>query len=227
MPTERTVFGIRIEQPNQPTWLVAVNKLWVIALARWHRLEVRGPFPRQGPVLLVVNHVDAIDPIIIAEAVTRVAGRTISVLTRSEFFEIPLLGWWLRNTGGIPIRRDQADVGALRSAVQELRRGRVVAMFPQATRAFGRRGEFGAIKSGPAYLAARTGTPIVAAAVLGTRAPLLSRRRFAVRFSFPFVVPELPRRPSQADLDERTGLIEQHMLALLPPSYRRDRPTAE
>lgn len=223
MSTARTVLGIRIEQPNQPTWLVVVNKIWVTALARWHRLEVRGTFPRDGPVLLVANHVDAIDPIILAEAVTRVAGRTITVLTRSEFFEIPFIGWWLRNVGGIPIRRDQADLGALRSAVEELRQGHVIAAFPQATRAFGRRGEFGAIKPGPAYLAAKTSVPVVAAAVLGTGAPLWTRRRFTVRFGPPFVVPALPRRPSQADLDERTRLIEEQMLALLPPSYKRDR----
>jgi 1-acyl-sn-glycerol-3-phosphate acyltransferase len=226
MASQRTVLGIRIEQPNQPTWLVAVNKLWVTSIAKWHRLVVHGSFPREGPVLLVANHADAMDPMIVAEAVTRVGGRTLTMLTRAEFFTLPLIGWWLRKTGGIPIRRDEADLGALRSAVLELRHGHVVGAFPQATRAFGMRGEFGTIKSGAAYLAARTGAPVVPAAILGTCAPLWSRRRYAVRFGPAFVVPPLPRRPSQADLDQRTQLIEQQMLALLPPSYRLDRPTS-
>lgn len=228
MTGERSVFGIRVEQPNQPRWLVAVNKLWVTSLAARHALQVEGSFPRRGPVLLVANHAAAIDPMMLAEGVTRIGRRTVAVLARSELFEIPFIGWWLRSSGGIPIRRDQADLAALRSAREELRLGHVVGMFPQATRAYGRQGRFGRIKDGPAYLAARTGVPVVAAGVLGTRAPLLSRAPFEVHFGEPFLVPPLSRRPSQADVDERTRLVEDRMLALLPPEYRRDRPlTAE
>lgn len=221
--SSRTVLGIRVEQPDQPSWLVAFNKAWISALARWHRLEVEGAFPARGPVLLVANHVDAIDPIVLAEAVTRAGRRTITVLARREFFAVPILGWWLRRVGGIPIRRDQADMSALRAAREELRRGRVLGMFPQATRAYGRRGHFGRIKPGPAYLAARTGTPVVAAAVLGTRAPILGRGRFLVRFGGPFVVPPLRRRATQADVEAGTTLIEEQMLRLLPDDYKRDR----
>jgi 1-acyl-sn-glycerol-3-phosphate acyltransferase len=219
----RTVFGIRVEQADQPTWLFAINKSWVAAISGWHSLEVRGDFPRSGPVLLVANHVDGLDPMIVAEAVTRVGRRSLTMFARSEFFDIPLVGWWLRHSGGIPIRRDEADLGAMRAAWEELRTGHVVATFPQATRAYGREGRFGQIKSGPAYLAAKTGATVVAAAVLGTHAPMFSRSRFEVRFGQPFVVPALSRRATQAEVDDRTRLIEQQMLALLPNAYKRDR----
>ena len=222
-PARRAVFGIRVEQPDQPTWLVAVNKIWVTAIARWHSLTVAGSFPREGPVLLVANHVDGMDPMILAEAVTRVGPRTVTMLARSEFFEIPIIGWWLRNTGGIPIRRDEADLGALRQALEQLRKGRVLATFPQATRAYGRQGRFGRIKSGAAYLAAKSRAPVVAAAILGTSTPILGRGRFEVRFGEPFTVPALPRRAGPTDVEERTRLIEEQMLALLPSSYKRDR----
>ena len=223
MTTARIVLGMRVEQPEQPTWLVVVNKAWVSALAAWHSLVVRGTFPKRGPVLLVANHVDAIDPMIVAEAVTRAGKRTITMLARSELFAIPFIGWWLRNSGGLPIRRDQADLAALRRAREQLRAGRVVGTFPQATRAYGRQGRFGRIKAGPAYLAARTGVPVVAAAILGTGAPLLGRGRYEVRFGEPFTVPPLPRRPSQADVEARTRLLEERMLELLPDAYKRDR----
>ena len=218
-----TVFGIRVEQPDQPLWLFAANKIWITALARLHSLTVTGSFPRRGPVLVVANHVDAVDPLILGEAVTRVGGRSMMMFARTELFEVPLVGWWLRNGGGIPIRRDEADLGALRSALEELRKGHVVAAFPQSTRAFGREGRFGHIKSGAAYLAAKAGVPVVPVGLLGTAAPVLSRSQFEVRFGSPFVVPPLPRRTTPADIDARTRLIEEHMLALLPSAYKRDR----
>ncbi|HYU20153.1 MAG TPA: lysophospholipid acyltransferase family protein [Chloroflexota bacterium] len=223
MVPQRTAFGIRVEQPDQPRWLFGINKLWVTAIARWHSLAISGSFPREGPVLLVANHVDAFDPFMVGEAVSRVGKRSITMFARSEFFEVPFLGWWLRRSGAISIRRDEADFGALRAAVEELRRGHVVAAFPQATRAFGRQGLFGQIKAGPAYLAAKTGTPVVPAAVLGTGGSILSRGRFEVRFGEPFVVPPLPPRRTESDLDERARLMEERMLDLLPEAYKRDR----
>ena len=220
---QRTVFGMRVEQPAQPSWLVAINKVWVVAICRWHSLEVTGDFPKTGPVLLLANHASWMDPVLLAEAVTRVAGRTISVMTRSEFFETPLLGWWLRRSGGIAIRRGEADLAGLRSAREELRQGHVLGMFPQATRAFGRQGMFGEIKAGPAYVAARTSVPVVPTAILGSAAPIFSRVRYEVRFGEPFVVPALPRRASQSEVEERTRLVEDRMLAVLPDAYKRDR----
>ncbi|MBA2450763.1 MAG: 1-acyl-sn-glycerol-3-phosphate acyltransferase [Chloroflexi bacterium] len=220
---QRTVFGMRVEQPAQPSWLVAINKLWVVAICRWHSLEVSGKFPRTGPVLLLANHASWMDPVILAEAVTSIAGRTISVMTRSEFFETPLLGWWLRRSGGIAIRRGEADLAGLRRAREELRQGHVLGMFPQATRAYGRQGLFGEIKSGPAYIAARTSVPVVPTAILGSAGSLFSRVRYEVRFGEPFVVPSLARRASQPEVEERTRLVEERMLAVLPDSYKRDR----
>ncbi len=199
MVPQRTAFGIRVEQPDQPRWLFGINKLWVTAIARWHSLAISGSFPREGPVLLVANHVDAFDPFMVGEAVSRVGKRSITMFARSEFFEVPFLGWWLRRSGAISIRRDEADFGALRAAVEELRRGHVVAAFPQATRAF------------------------VPAAVLGTGGSILSRGRFEVRFGEPFVVPPLPPRRTESDLDERARLMEERMLDLLPEAYKRDR----
>ncbi len=219
----RALFGIRIEQPSQPTWLFAVNKVWVGALSLLHSLKVVGEFPRTGPVLLVANHVDAIDPVILADAVTRVGRRSVTMLARSEFFDLPLLGWWLPRSGAIAIRRDEADLAALRAALAELRNEHVVAAFPQATRAHGRQGLFGTIKAGAVYIAARSAVPVVPAAILGTQAPLLSRGRYEVRFGEPFVVPPIPRKGGEDELAHRVGLMEQRMLALLPPEYKRDR----
>jgi 1-acyl-sn-glycerol-3-phosphate acyltransferase len=223
VPTHRTVLGVRLEQPDQPAWLFAVNKLWVAAFAHWHRLRVTGAFPSDGPVLLIANHVDGMDPMILAEAIIRVARRSVTMFARSEFFEVPVMSWWLKGSGAIPIRRDQADVGALRSAVGALRLGQVLATFPQATRAYGRQGRFGQIKSGATYIAAKTGVTVVPAAMLGTQAPLLSRGQYEVHFGQAFVVPPLPKRSAPADLDERTRLMEERMLALLPDAYKRDR----
>lgn len=133
------------------------------ALARGlFRLRVDGAarVPRTGPVLLAGNHSGFVD----GPLVFLVAPRAASVLAKSEIFAglgATVFGW----LGLIPVHRGLADRDALRAGLAVLDRGGALAVFPEGTRGAG---SFAQISDGLAYLALRSGAPVVPVAVLGT-----------------------------------------------------------
>ena len=66
----------------------------------------------------------------IAVAVAR-RGRTIRFLTAVEFFDKPLIGWWLRRLHQISIRRGAADWAALDRVATAIAAGTLAGIFPE------------------------------------------------------------------------------------------------
>ena len=85
------------------------------------------------------------------------------------------LYWWplrivVDGVGAFPVRRGQADLEAIETAVRLAREGHVVAMFPEGTRrakGLVKRHE-ARPRSGAARIALEAGVPLVPAAVSGT-----------------------------------------------------------
>lgn len=125
------------------------------------RLTVRGRecIPADGPFILAANHVSYLDPVVVGTA-TR---RTLCFLAKEELFRVPLLGKWIRMVGVVPIRRDNADIRALKAALSALKSGRPVALFPE-----GRRHEVEKPKAGVGFLYRKSGVPVIAAHISGT-----------------------------------------------------------
>ena len=104
----------------------------------WGRLEVSGleALPESGPILLAGNHDSYWDPIAIG-----IAGqprRQIRALAKSTLWKNAALGKALDGMGQIPIDRGKGDVHALDRAIEELRGGRCIGVFPEGTRTRGR-----------------------------------------------------------------------------------------
>ena len=78
------------------------------------------------------------------------------------------MGMLLRLVGQIKVGRHRTDAGAMRQAVAALEAGQVVTIYPEGHRGDG---EFNRFKGGVAWLALRTGAPIVPVAMFGTRQP--------------------------------------------------------
>lgn len=159
----------------------------VIAHVLW-RTDVVGAdnVPATGPVLLAANHTGVLDgPVLFG-----VAPRTAHLLIKQSMFRGPV-GSFLRAAGQIPVDRDGGR-GALGLALEVLRRGGVVGVFPEGSRG---RGDASAARAGVAWLALNGKAPVVPVAVLGTRrtgesvghVPRL-RRRVAVEFGAPIVL---------------------------------------
>jgi len=152
-------------QPPLRTSRAASGRNLAALVLRAGRLQVAGAenVPAEGPVILAANHLGLLDGAALAVA----SPRPVHVLVKSEAFVPPLAGL-LRGTDQIAIDYDGPDRSALQRALGVLEAGGVLGIFPEAHRGAG---DVLHIRDGVAYLAARTGAPVVPVAVLGTRPP--------------------------------------------------------
>ncbi len=110
-----------------------------------------------GACLVCSNHSSAIDPFFLAFALTR--KRPTRPMAKESLLKIPVIGKLLEKVGTFPVRRGESDIHAVKFALEQLRSGECVMMFPEGTRVKSR--EEGVPKTGAAMLAYRTGAPIV------------------------------------------------------------------
>jgi 1-acyl-sn-glycerol-3-phosphate acyltransferase len=182
----------------------------------------REKMPRRGAVILVSNHLSNTDPPVLSAG----SQRRLVFMTKREAMSWPVLGLLIRLTGAFPVRRFEADLGALRKATQVLQEGQVLVMFPEGTRSPQRQLQTG--HPGTALIALRSGAPIVPAGISGTENirflgilfNLLRLRRTQVRLVFgdPFFLPNVARISSE-EVNRCTELIMGRIAALLPPAY--------
>jgi 1-acyl-sn-glycerol-3-phosphate acyltransferase len=120
------------------------------AVAGWGRLEVEGldALPAAGPALVVGNHDSHWDPVTVGVAALR--RRQIRALAKSTLWDVRGLSPILDGMGQIPIERGTGDAAALSRAVEELRAGACIGVFPEGTRS---RGEVRRARSGVGRLA--------------------------------------------------------------------------
>jgi 1-acyl-sn-glycerol-3-phosphate acyltransferase len=144
--------------------------------------------PPTGAVIVVSNHLSDLDPLVIGSALRR----PVAFMAKEELFTPPLLRWWVTACGAFPVRRGEPDRQAIRTALEVLRRGGMLVMFPEGTR--GRDRTLRPPEPGAAMLALRTGAPLLPAAILGTDRVLprdarrLRRSRITVRLGSPIHV---------------------------------------
>jgi 1-acyl-sn-glycerol-3-phosphate acyltransferase len=152
------------------------------SLAAWGRLRVEGveALPADGPVLIAGNHDSYYDPLMIGFAARE--RRQIRALAKAELWKAPLLAPVLDGMGQIPIDRGAGDAGALDTAIEELRNGACIGVFPEGTRS---RGKELRARSGIARLAlAVPDARLVLAAVEGTTDFARFPKRPSVRVRF-------------------------------------------
>lgn len=132
------------------------------------KLEVRGTgnLPATGCAVLASNHRSVVDGVLLALVGAR-RGRSIRFLVAAEVFEYRIPGWTLRTFDQIPIRRGSQDAGALDEAIEALRGGSVVGIFPE-----GRVNDETSMlrgRTGVARIALEAGAPVVPLGLWGTQ----------------------------------------------------------
>jgi 1-acyl-sn-glycerol-3-phosphate acyltransferase len=123
--------------------------------------------PRTGGCVIAVNHVSEFDPLSVAHFVYD-NGRLPHFLGKAEVFDVPLLGRLLRSAGQIPVYRESADASqAFSAAVEAVRAGECVGIYPEAT--LTRDPDLWPMvgKTGAARVALETGAPVVPIAQWG------------------------------------------------------------
>ena len=170
-----------------------------------------------GGVLLAVNHASYLD----GPLVFGVLPRPGTFLVKSEAFTGPL-GWYLPWIGQIPVRREVPEREPLLAALATLTEGGIIGIFPEGTRGAG--GDLRQVRNGIAYLAVRSGCPVVPVACVGTDRVLARGRRLprlrqpvTVAFGQPVGVAEAGRAATKANIagaaDRIRLLLADHVRA--------------
>jgi 1-acyl-sn-glycerol-3-phosphate acyltransferase len=148
---------------------------FVIGLVSWPFLRIlfrlradgRENLPSSGGCVLAANHISNLDPW--ALGVPIFPRRFLRFMAKSELYWWPL-GPLISACGAFPVRRGQADLEAIETAVRLAREGHVIAMFPEGTRR--RKGlrkkwqpEW---HSGAARIAIEAGVPLIPVGIAGT-----------------------------------------------------------
>jgi 1-acyl-sn-glycerol-3-phosphate acyltransferase len=202
--------------------LLAVVKAVVFAFTTTEVVG-REKLPRQGALIVASNHFNNADPPLLGA----VMSRRLVFMAKQEMFQWPIIGMMARLAGAFPVRRFEADLGALRKAAAILRGGEVLAMFPEGTRS--KDGRLHAAHPGTALLALRSESPILPVAVSGTqkisiiRLPLDSLRgrrpHIRVVLGDPFFLPPVERVTAE-EAQRCTDIIMGKIAALLPSDQR-------
>ena len=176
--------------------------------------------PATGPAILAVNHSHNID----GPMVMGVSPRPTHFLIKKEAFIGPL-DPFLTAIGQVKVDRSVADRGAITRALDVLKAGGVLGIFPEGTRC---EGDFASLRAGLAYFAVRSGAPVVPVAVLGSSEkpgrlirglpPL--RSRVDVVFGDPFEAGDGSGLRTRKALDEATERIQKQLSAHLENARR-------
>lgn len=90
--------------------------------------------PREGGVLVVANHTSYYDPLAVGMFLIYGAGRWVRYLGKVQLFHAPVIGWFARNCGQIPVERhSERAKDSLAAAAAALEAGKLVAIYPEGT----------------------------------------------------------------------------------------------
>ena len=175
-------------------------------------------FPKQGPALIVINHLGDADVVLLAASIPT----TIDGMGKIELNEHWLVGPVFRAYGVIYVHRGRPDRKAIRAALDALTEGRMLALAPEGRQAVEGKLEEGT--EGAAFLAMKTGASIVPVAMTGTENENIYNRRWWRRARVTLSVGQPFKLVEQADrqkmMRDGTNQIMESLARLLPESYR-------
>jgi 1-acyl-sn-glycerol-3-phosphate acyltransferase len=121
---------------------------------------------RTSGFLLAANHISHFDPFVISSVVRR----KIDWMAMAEFFRFTVVRFLLRAVDAFPADRDRADRKTIRTAIERLKDGRVVGLFPEGGIRDGARSliEGAPLRPGASTLAHIAGVPILPCVILGS-----------------------------------------------------------
>jgi 1-acyl-sn-glycerol-3-phosphate acyltransferase len=174
--------------------------------------------PIRGPALLVFNHLGDADAPVILAALRSPA----EAIGKIELYNDGWVGMVGRAYGVIWVHRGSPDRKAIRAALEGLNEGRIIAMAPEARESLTGVLEEGT--EGAAFLAVRSGAPIVPIALTGTENKFIFERKWFQRAPITVTVGKpfrIREQAKQADMiREGTRQIMEEIARLLPKEYR-------
>lgn len=156
-----------MKKKKVPTPLKPIYKILYYILFSLAWVLVRIMFPirvigkknlKKGGFVLAPNHVNALDPLFVVLA--RGFGKKMLIMGKEELFNKNIfLDFFLNISGTFPVNRGSGDKEALNEAIEDVKNGRGLLIFPEGTRS--KDGKLGRLKSGAFVVAMQTETDMI------------------------------------------------------------------
>lgn len=187
----------------------------VMFVAMGMKLDVRGVenVPRRGGAVLAINHTSFLDFIFAGVPAADAGGRYVRFMAKDAVFHHKVSGPLMRGMKHIPVDRN-AGGGAYAAAVEALRSGELVGVFPEAT--MSRSFDLKDFKTGAARMAADAGVPLIPEIVFGGQRIFSYHHKDLSRGKAISVHVGAPLHPTvEDDMTEVTADLHTRMRALL------------
>lgn len=113
-------------------------------------------------VLVIANHLSDSDPVL----VQHFAPRPIHFFAKANLFRIPVVGFWMRTMLAFPVAQGEADRAAVRYALELLKAGEAVGIFPEGE--LSRDGKLLPLKAGLALIIRLSGCAVICCGIKGS-----------------------------------------------------------
>ncbi|SEC02093.1 1-acyl-sn-glycerol-3-phosphate acyltransferases [Nocardioides exalbidus] len=197
--------------------IIVTAKVAFKALGQNIRMTGADNVPREGGVLLAYNHVGYVD-FIYGGLAANPSGRLVRFMAKRELFDHTYVGPLMRSLHHIEVDRGDG-VASFHTAVDYLRNGEAVGIFPEAT--ISRSMELKEFKNGAVRIAAAAGVPVVPVIMWGTQRMMTKGhpRDFSRGKTISLTIGE-PLHPTGDDPAAETGELQDRMSQMLVEAVR-------
>lgn len=192
--------------------IIGLGKTWFKAMDFRFRITGSEHIPRQGGAVLAINHISYID-FLMAGYGTLPAKRLTRFMAKRETFDHRLSGPIMRNCKHISVDRTSGE-GSFHEAVEYLRDGEIVGVFPEAT--ISRSFLIKELKTGAVRMAAEADVPLIPLILWGTQRIYTKDhpKDFSRHKTITITIGE-PLRPEGASAHDKTQQLHAAMSAML------------
>ena len=140
--------------------------------------------PKKSGAIIAGNHRSNLDCFMVILS----TGRCVHFLAKAELFRLKFFNWFFGNSGLIPVYRNGKDRKALDSAIDYLKKGQLVGVFPEGKLNKASRSSVLPFKIGAVKMAKETGCSIVPFTIRGRYIPFA--HSIEIIFQEPYFVTE-------------------------------------
>ena len=201
------------------TFIVWVLYLIVSKILFFVRIEGKENIPKDRNCVMMGNHQHIFDPLMLALCVP---DREIRFMGKKELWNNKLLGWAFTKVHGFPVDRGNIDMAAIRTAMNVLKEGHTLGIFPEGTRS--KAGHMLPLMGGASMLALRSKCDVIPVYIDGSYKLF---RPMVVRVGKPVEMADLLEgRVTRETTDELTARVEAAFACLsggksLPPAEKQ------
>ena len=188
------------------------------------RFELRGEenVPSTGGMILAANHTGILDIFMVYYGIDRT---DLFIPLAEKFGKIGWIRWFAGHLNFLFVDRFNPDLKAIRKMIALMEEGKCLVIAPEGTRSL--TGALNEGKPGVAYLAARSGFPVIPIAITGTADKVVlenlkrfRKSRITLTGGKPLIIPPLPNKDRDEALQRYTDEIMCQIAALLPEEKR-------